>query len=749
MTFCGKITVSTLILMTVVFPNSYVLSQVREDDFKPKQVCFTCVSKLEMCVDLVELSLSAEFKFDSILQTRFGALKTLATDSSQIQTEIDPAKAGGLGETSIGCLPLFNPRATRGWSDDLVKADHGAGNTVTVQHDGSVIVLGKVDSEHTHGREDCQDILLMVELKYKDIADSIQTGLLKAAPTIAYAIDPTDASLTKTHPHIFTETDKTHNLAYANEIHSISGGKTLTYTVEAEQDSSPKTYSLTYSTDPLPESAAGKPQTLTFTADEQQLLSSKTHTFEYTVDQQHNTLEKQDVSPYSEDTHSIDYATIDSDSHPGKIHMMTYSTETDAVTKSQILARSLSNAIEEQAKELAFSEKANETLATINGTPVLLTNDANKTHRKRSQLLSLMEAGRGGGDPVKTGVDNRHGVIVPKLPAAHVLLAWLHLEDTVMTAGHNLAERLPTFKSHLYKDTDTDQTTPPQRPEKPFPCTICSKGFMRRTNLNAHMAVHTQVRPHVCDQCGKRFVVRWDLTLHQRIHSGLFSCEFCDKAFSVRAKLERHRRMHTGERPYPCPTCGKAFGEKRNLESHQRTHSGERPFICNTCGKTFRVRSHLTDHRRVHTQETPFTCDICGKSFKWKTNLNIHLKTHTGERFPCVDCGREFARRSDLLKHRRNHSADRSHVCGICGKGYNDKAMLQKHLKSHSDDKPYTCDVCGKSFHFHWYLSTHKKTHVEDKEDHLCGDCGKLFYKKGNLVAHTKLCHSDTHTVIM
>nr|CAD7411907.1 unnamed protein product [Timema poppensis] len=626
------------------------LTMVREDDFKPKQVCFTCVSKLEMCVDLVELSLSAEFKFDSILQTRFGALKTLATDSSQIQTEIDPAKSGGLGETSIGCLPLFNPRATRGWSDDLVKADHETGNTVTVQHDGSVIVLGKVDSEHTHGREDCQDILLMVELKYKDIADSIQTGLLKAAPTIAYAIDPTDASLTKMHPHIFTETDKTHTLAYANEIHSISGGKTLTYTVEAEQDSSPKTYSLSYSTDTLPESAAGKPQTLTFTANEQQLLSSKTHTFEYTVDQQHDTLDKQDVSPYSEDTHSIDYATIDSDSHPGKIHMMTYSAETDAVTKSQILARSLSNAIEEQAKELAFSEKANETLATINGTPVLLTNDANK-----------------------------------------------------------------------YKDTDTDQTILPQRPEKPFPCTICSKGFMRRTNLNAHMAVHTQVRPHVCDQCGK----------------------------SVRAKLERHRRMHTGERPYPCPTCGKAFGEKRNLESHQRTHSGERPFVCNTCGKTFRVRSHLTDHRRVHTQETPFTCDICGKSFKWKTNLNIHLKTHTGERFPCVDCGREFARRSDLLKHRRNHSADRSHVCGICGKGYNDKAMLQKHLKSHSDDKPYTCDVCGKSFHFHWYLSTHKKTHVEDKEDHLCGDCGKLFYKKGNLVAHTKLCHSDTHTVIM
>ncbi|XP_046406110.1 zinc finger protein 358-like isoform X3 [Ischnura elegans] len=207
---------------------------------------------------------------------------------------------------------------------------------------------------------------------------------------------------------------------------------------------------------------------------------------------------------------------------------------------------------------------------------------------------------------------------------------------------------------------------------KPFSCDVCSKSFMRRSNLNAHMGIHTQVKPHSCDICGKSFVVRWDLTLHQRIHAGLFACEFCGKAFSVKGKLERHRRVHTGERPFSCDVCSKAFGDKRNLEAHRRCHTGERPFVCLVCGRSFRVNSHLSDHRRVHSQEKPFTCHICGKSFKWKTNLNIHLRLHAGERFPCNVCGREFSRRADLQKHSRGHSGERPFHCDICDKSDND-----------------------------------------------------------------------------
>ncbi|KAK7592943.1 hypothetical protein V9T40_007695 [Parthenolecanium corni] len=43
---------------------------VRESDIKPKQVCVACVSKLELCVSFIEMSLDTDYKFDAMLQTR-------------------------------------------------------------------------------------------------------------------------------------------------------------------------------------------------------------------------------------------------------------------------------------------------------------------------------------------------------------------------------------------------------------------------------------------------------------------------------------------------------------------------------------------------------------------------------------------------------------------------------------------------------------------------------------------------------
>ncbi|XP_075233731.1 uncharacterized protein LOC142331596 isoform X2 [Lycorma delicatula] len=164
--------------------------------------------------------------------------------------------------------------------------------------------------------------------------------------------------------------------------------------------------------------------------------------------------------------------------------------------------------------------------------------------------------------------------------------------------------------------------------KKLFVCSVCSKQFQRRTRLNSHMAIHTEIRPHSCDLCHESFVMRWDLTLHQRIHSRTFECEYCKKIFTVRSKLDRHLRTHTGERPHVCGYCCKSFGDKRNLDNHLRTHTGEKPYLCNICNRGFRVRTHLTDHQRVHTREMPYSCDTCGKTFRWKANFNIHMKMH-------------------------------------------------------------------------------------------------------------------------
>ncbi|KAJ8894457.1 hypothetical protein PR048_007111 [Dryococelus australis] len=722
--------------------------QVREDDCKPKQVCLTCASKLEMCADLVEMCLAAEFKFDSILHSRFPGLKSVGSNSSSIQVReskliwrrcrwirfvVDhvvqgkfqyfSVKTANSGQACDGVerrhssgtvldtvevkialwpdhgkvvyisqddedcdkaagvvdgLPVLSMRSTRNWSEELAKGDSAADNTVTVQHDGGVIVLGKVDEE---SREECQDFVLMVELKYKDPLETSQA---------TYALEPQDGSLGKAGSSIYvSDSEKLQGVTYTSEIHTIAGGKTLTYTIDGEANPSVKSFALSNSVDPLAD-CQEKTQTLIYTTQPEQLIASKAGEFELATQHQ-SSLGKTEAASFANNAHTVEYTTVQHEASGGKLqHLLTtYAAVQQAtpvvLTRAQILPRTLSEVIEEAniaAKEMVFSAKDDGALEGLEGETLLLNTD--------------------NFPPIQCGFSFRQAY------------------SPCFNVGNKVNSSVVRFRSST---AENDQVAT-NKPKKPFPCSICTKSFMRRTNLNAHMVTHTQVRPHVCEECGKQFCVRWDLTLHQRIHSGLFSCEYCNKAFTVHAKLKRHIRIHTGERPYSCPTCGRAFNDKRNLKTHQQTHTGERPFSCATCSRSFRVRSHLLDHHRVHTQEAPFTCDICGKSFKWKTNLNIHLKTHSGEHFVCSQCGREFTRHSELMKHRRVHTGTRSHVCTICNKNYSERNMLQKHMKLHSDQKPYSCDVCGKSFHYHWYLSSHKKMHTEEKTNNACELCG-------------------------
>jgi len=56
-------------------------SQVTQADEKPKQLCYHCLSKLELCYELVECSLASDYKFDSIIHSQNGNF--MCTEATQ------------------------------------------------------------------------------------------------------------------------------------------------------------------------------------------------------------------------------------------------------------------------------------------------------------------------------------------------------------------------------------------------------------------------------------------------------------------------------------------------------------------------------------------------------------------------------------------------------------------------------------------------------------------------------------------
>ncbi|XP_034057883.1 zinc finger protein 835-like [Gymnodraco acuticeps] len=162
--------------------------------------------------------------------------------------------------------------------------------------------------------------------------------------------------------------------------------------------------------------------------------------------------------------------------------------------------------------------------------------------------------------------------------------------------------------------------------KKLFGCSVCSKYFTYRSNVQRHMRVHTGEKPFSCSVCTKSFASSETLKKHMRIHTGEkpYRCSVCEKPFSQRENVKDHMKIHTGEKPHSCSVCMKAFSRNRNLKTHMRVHTGEKPHSCSVCKKAFSQNIHLKEHMRIHTGEEIYSCNVCDKRCQCRSDFKRH-----------------------------------------------------------------------------------------------------------------------------
>ncbi|XP_063922310.1 gastrula zinc finger protein xFG20-1-like [Zophobas morio] len=236
-----------------------------------------------------------------------------------------------------------------------------------------------------------------------------------------------------------------------------------------------------------------------------------------------------------------------------------------------------------------------------------------------------------------------------------------------------------------------DDKDPKKKPIAQYKCPLCDKFFVK-ASLQPHLRIHTKERPFVCSICNKGFVRKNNWKLHVRNHER-----------KKEKKLEQKQNQEArGSRPFLCSTCGASFAKKKILQQHMITHSGKL-CKCPKLGCIFSARSmaELKHHFKTHSDVKSFSCDICDYRGKTKQQLKSHLTVHDqSKKYSCTKCSFSARTLCHLKRHIRLHTGSKPFNCPHCTYKCNTLENLRKHIlltNKHPGKCIYECKFCENS----------------------------------------------------
>ena len=178
-------------------------------------------------------------------------------------------------------------------------------------------------------------------------------------------------------------------------------------------------------------------------------------------------------------------------------------------------------------------------------------------------------------------------------------------------------------------------------------------------------------------------------------HTKSFHCSLCSKRFSLKEELEEHMHSHTSDemgnetymqKSFACTECSFRTKYKFCLQRHMHIHSGEKPLVCPYCRYRSISKVSYDNHIRTHTGDKPFACPYCSYKSSFKNNLTKHIKTHTGDNKPytCTKCSSCFTSQMQLKAHMKLHlDPSSSHSCPQCLYSAMSRFELECHMRTH------------------------------------------------------------------